>query len=100
MNFAQFQDNKAVSLTDYTLFFKISPEQNRVFKEAFYNATQKDASRGQQMRAWIWHQLAVINKDDRIKIARMDLVFDNHKMLDLLKQRGTAIKESDNAKVF
>ena len=49
------------------------------------------------MRAWIWHQLAVINKDDRIKIARMDLVFDNNKMLELLTARGTAIKESNNA---
>lgn len=30
----------------------------------------------------------------------MDLVFDNHQMLELLKERGTAIKESDNGKVF
>ena len=52
------------------------------------------------MRAWIWHQLAVFNKDDRIKIARMDLVFDNEKMLNLLKSRGTAIKESNNGQVF
>lgn len=100
LNFASFQDNKVVSLRDYTLFFKIDPEQNRVFKNAFYDPSQKDSSRGQQMRAWIWHQLAVFNKDDRIKIARMDLVFDNEKMLGLLKSRGTAIKESNNARVF
>ena len=46
LNFAQNQDKKVVSLTDYTLFFKISSEQNKVFKKAFYNSTQKDASRG------------------------------------------------------
>ena len=52
------------------------------------------------MRAWIWHQLAVFNKDDRIKIARMDMVFDNYEMITMLSNRGTAIKESNNAKIF
>ena len=52
------------------------------------------------MRAWIWHQLAVFNKDDRIKIARMDMVFDNYEMIKMLSKRGQAIKESNNAKIF
>jgi len=52
------------------------------------------------MREWIWHQLALIRNDERIKIARMDLVFDNGKMIHLLNQRGHAIKNSDHGKVF
>ena len=92
-------DERNVSPSDYTLFFKLDPQQNRVFNQVFYDP-KKDSSRGQQMRAWIWHQLAVFNKDDRIKIARMDMVFDNYEMITMLSKRGTAIKESNNAKIF
>jgi hypothetical protein len=42
----------------------------------------------------------VFNKDDRIKIARMDMVFDNYEIINMLSSRGKAIKESNNAKIF
>ena len=87
-------DEKVVSPSDYTLFFRLDPEQNTRFNKHFYDPSNKKSSRGQQMRAWIWHQLAVFNKDDRIKIARMDLVFNNYAMIQRLCERGKAIKES------
>ena len=62
------------------------------------------------MRDWIWSQLMVCNdvKGDLqgfselkdINVARIDLAFDNENMLELLKQRGIAIKNIDHALVF
>lgn len=92
-------DEKTVTPSDYTLFFRIDPEQNKIFNKYFYNPNS-DVSRGEQMRNWIWDQLAVFSKDERIKIARIDLSFDNRRMINLLRQRGDAIKNSDHGSVF
>ena len=42
----------------------------------------------------------MLDRNDRLKIARMDLVFDNGKIIELLKRRGEAIKNVDHGTVF
>ena len=32
---------------------------------------------------WIWNQLSIFSKDDRVKIARIDLVFNIGEMVSL-----------------
>ena len=59
------------------------------------------------MIEWLNLQLRIVDQnaqyDDsqpsRLKIARMDLVFDNAEMIDLLLQRGQAIKYKDKEKI-
>jgi hypothetical protein len=46
------------------------------------------------------HQLSLFKHDDLVKIVRTDLVFDNGRMIKLLKRRGEAIKNNDSGRVF
>lgn len=84
-------DEKTVTVSDYSLFFPLDSEQNKAFKNIFYDPTQQDG-RGRQMIYWIWNQLSIFSKDDRVKIARIDLVFNIGEMVSLQKKRGQAIK--------
>jgi hypothetical protein len=52
------------------------------------------------MRDFFWEQIQAFSKDQRMEVARIDVVFDNRRMINLLKQRGEAIKNSDNGRVF
>ena len=73
--------------SDYTVYFYIDKEQSKIFQTHFYDNT-KEKSRGMQFREWIWHQIAVFRtpeNNEKIKIARMDLVFDNADIIKLLK---------------
>ena len=36
----------------------------------------------------------------KVTIVKVDLVYDNHAMLELLIQRGQAIKSKDKARIF
>lgn len=60
-------DEKTASASDYTVFIRLDPDQNKVFTEHYYRPDKiNEVSRGQQMREWIWHQLALIRNDERI----------------------------------
>ena len=37
-------DEKTVTVSDYTLFFRIDKQQNKIFNELFYNPDEKDKS--------------------------------------------------------
>jgi len=52
-NLANSYDEKNVTPSDYTLFFRLEPEQNKVFDSMFYNPSKTDESRGQQMVDWL-----------------------------------------------
>jgi len=48
-----------------------------------------------------WHLAEEYNEVHYdLKIARMDLVFDNSKMINLLLDRGQAIKHKNSAKIY
>ena len=40
-------------------------------------------------------EIPVFDKDDQLRVARIDLVFDNEEMIGLLRDRGTAINGLD-----
>lgn len=41
-NLTNSYDEKNVTPSDYTLFFRLEPEQNKVFNSMFYNPSKKD----------------------------------------------------------
>lgn len=88
---------------DYTIFFPLSVEQMDEFDRRFFDP-EKPESRGQQLQRWLADQLEVMNHyfveiTDPIKIARIDIVFDNKELIDTLDERGQAIKKNDKPRI-
>jgi uncharacterized protein YbaA (DUF1428 family) len=78
--FASNLDEKTITPSDYTLFVRLDEQQNAVFNKYLYKHNS-DVSRGEQMRDMVWQQMNALNIDDRLKVARIDLVFDNRRMI-------------------
>jgi len=82
---AKRYDENTVTPSDYTLYFRILPSQSDIFDKILYKKHLANSSRGQQFKEWMTHQLSLFKHDDLVKIVRTDLVFDNQKMIRLLR---------------
>lgn len=105
-----------VKPNDYTMFISLSSSQIKEFDEKIYDRNKDNSSRGIQLVAWLRHQLEEAHKNVNaraprdtssmrgtyggLKIARMDLLFDNAKMIDLLLKRGKAVKRRENDQII
>jgi hypothetical protein len=75
---------------DYTLYLKLEEAQIREFDTKFFSRNIQDISRGAQLTKWITNQLEAMNATilqvtgKKVTIVKVDLVYDNQKMLDLL----------------
>lgn len=94
---SRYEKNNATP-SDYTLYFYIHPGINKDFDKIFYDPELPGSSRGQQFREYIRKQVLVIDK--KVEIVRIDLAFDNRRMIKLLKKRGHAIKNSNSGEIF
>ena len=76
------------------------------FDNKICDKERPNSSRGIQLIAWLKHQLVEAHKNadnskqpsshyDGLRIARMDLLFDNSRMIDMLNKRGKAVKMKD-----
>jgi hypothetical protein len=90
-------DELNITADDYTLYANISSRHRQEFMEKYGNkleqqertqAREVNASRGQLFKKYIQEKMHV----DRVNIARIDLVFDNKNIIDLLEARGNALK--------
>lgn len=86
---AKRYDLKNVTPCDYSLFIQLSEEQQAEFNE-FYNE-RSTVARGAQFKEWLGKKMYLFSPDSQVNIMKVDLVFDNRKMLQLLKARGQAI---------
>lgn len=57
-----------------------------------YYDEKSDVSRGMQIKNEIMNALKKYDKKETVKVARVDMVFDNKKMIELLFKRGQAMK--------
>lgn len=92
-------DENYLTTSDYTAYIEIDRETSDKFDDHIH-IPKLDKSRGQQFKEFVYAQIKAFTRDDSFRIARMDLVFDNNHMIDMLKARGEAIKSSDSARVF
>jgi hypothetical protein len=99
MEQVELNDEGFLTTSDYTVFIEIDPETSQKFDDHIH-IPKLGKSRGQQFKEFVYHQIMAFTRDDGFRIARMDLVFDNNRMIELLKRRGEAIKNSDSATVF
>ena len=91
---AKRYDEQTVTPCDYTLFFKLTPAQNQVFNDEVYDY-ESDISKGEQMRWCLINELPNFFNDD-ISVARMDLAFDNGRLIKHLTRRGYAIRDGNH----
>jgi hypothetical protein len=83
----QTYDKLNFTVRDYTLYVEVSEDLRKEF--VMYQKQEGDRlSRGNLFKMFLTKMIHF----DGINIARIDLTFDNEKMLDLLKARGQAIK--------
>ena len=79
-----------VNANDYSLYLSINQKQRRWFSTQFNNMAS-GASRGSEIKQYLQNLLSV----DNIKIARIDLVFNNRDLIHYLELRGEAIKNQN-----
>ena len=87
-------DELNLTASDYTLFINVSARHRYEFEEmnnGQLNQEQAQHPRGILFKKYIEDKLKV----DGVDIARIDLVFDNKKMINLLEARGNAIKNEN-----
>ena len=84
-------DESVVTPCDYTLFAYIPKGISEHFREDHYDPDSTDSFGCQLRQHLIEDMRAILTEDDRITVARMDLVFDNNHMIELIKERGAAI---------
>lgn len=84
-------DELNITANDYTVYANISSRHRYEFEEMYHQKIEQQAdkfSRGYFFKKYIQDKLRV----DRVNIARIDLVFDNKNMIDLLELRGNVLK--------
>ena len=93
------------------MFLPLTENQMDDFNKNYYDPSiEHKQSRGEQVLDWITQQLRALHRwhlaeeynevHYDLKIARMDLVFDNSRMINLLLDRGQAIKHKNSAKIY
>ena len=88
-------DENNVTPSDYTLYFTLDSEISQQFDREIFKPDQFELSRGEQFKRWIKNEILNFNRRDEVKIVRIDLAFDNQEMIELLKSRGLAIRNSN-----
>ena len=68
------------------MYFEINQSSIDHFDKVFYNENDANSSRGIQLKEWITHQIEEMHKqiESDVRIAKIDLVFDTSKMIDLM----------------
>ena len=86
-------DELNLTASDYTVFVNVSARHRYEFDEKYGAQIKKspELSRGYFFKQYILENIQVANS----QIARIDLVFDNKKLIALLEDRGTAIKNCE-----
>lgn len=84
-------DELNLTASDYTIYINLNAIHRHEFETKYQrelNDHQDQFSRGYFIKKYVEEKLASENMD----IARVDLVFDNKKMIELLEARGNALK--------
>jgi hypothetical protein len=83
-------DELNLTASDYSLYINVSANHRYEFEQTYGRKIEERSqhSRGEFFKTFIQEKIKV----DGINPARIDLVFDNKKMIDLLEARGNAIK--------
>jgi len=87
----QQYDELNLTASDYTLYINLLPKHISEFEEMYAQQLRQEQPqhpRGLLFKRYIEAKVKIQGAD----IARIDLVFDNAKMIDLLEARGNAIK--------
>lgn len=104
-----------VQVMDYTMFFPIKQSQLKEFDQEHYKPNSAE-SRGMQLKKYVIEHLGELTRnvmlkeasqsnedppdlDKNAQITRVDLVFDNNNLLNILKKRGRAIMYEDKNEV-
>ena len=83
-------DELNLTASDYTIFVNITAAHRHEFNQK--NAQQieaKNQARGIIFKRYLQDKLRISGT----QIARIDLVFDNKKLINLLENRGVALKQ-------
>lgn len=89
-----------IQAVDYTMYLPLTASQSAEF-DRIYRQSNREKSRGQMMADLVIEHLDKTTKHSSVggtdhshntQVSRVDLVFDNNKMLNLLINRGFAIK--------
>ena len=83
-------NRNVISASTYSLYLKFNEKHNNLFDNTFFQH-DKCESRGIQFRNHVIKAFEQFNKDENVKLARIDLVFENKTMINLLYERGCAI---------
>jgi hypothetical protein len=92
---SQQYDELSFTAANFTAYIDISRQHHEEFTKMYGHLTNDKA----QSRGVLFQKFIKSHFKDA-KIARIDLVYDNTKMLNLLESRGTAIKMQDNQALF
>lgn len=84
-----------VSADQYSLFIKVQDAKRREFNARFETADQTGMTRGERIVKFIDRQLHFCPSN----FVRVDLVYSNRKLIQLLKKRGQAIKNQKETRV-
>jgi hypothetical protein len=86
-------DQVNLTANNYTAYINITAAHRYEFNQKFGSKLQEQSqlSRGHFFNKYIGYKMNVPD----VNIIRIDLVFDNKKMLNLLENRGEAIKNCD-----
>lgn len=96
-------DVKTVTAGDYTIEFVIDRDMYKRFLEQYYNEANPLPEIA-QFRTFVKDELetrltsmpsAGMDDSDQIKIAMITFAFDNAKVINWLRHRGTCIKKED-----
>ena len=84
-------DELNLTASDYTLYIDVTPDHRSEFEDLYARQLEEEQprySRGFLFKQYLEKKLRIRH----VEAARVDLVFDNAKMINLLEARGSAIK--------
>ena len=83
-------DELNLTASDYSLYVNVSARHRYEFDQTYGRKIEERSqhSRGEYFKTFIQEKIKI----EGVNPARIDLVFDNKKMIDLLEARGNAIK--------
>ena len=91
----QHYDDLNLTASDYTVYVSVTARHRYDFEERY--GQEKTHSRGYWLKQFIQENIVMPRSET---VARIDLVFDNKKMIALLESRGSAIKTCDYRQVI
>ena len=76
----RYEENNFTT-SSYSMFIYIDEIHNKIFENAYFDKENEEVSRGEQFKNEILKQFNSCSKNESIKIARVDLVFDNRELI-------------------